>query len=293
MTTFIETRTARGMTGELGLDFTYDADRGTTVMRVARQHPPLKVVRAFPQNDGSCLVHLHNISGGILGGDNLETRAHIGSGASVQLTTTSATRVYRTAEHSTDAMQNTAIEIEEGGLLEYVPDQLIPFAHSRYKQRSTIKLAEGAGLFWWEVLAPGRVAHGEYFDYDRLQLDLTICAARVPIAIERVCIEPGSRSVASLARLGDYSYLCSFYICKVGLPTARWLQLERELALLAQELTIADEVQWGVSTLAAHGLVIKAISKSGNDLGKGLFVFWQRAKQALYGREARMPRKIY
>ncbi len=262
-------------------------------MRVERQHPPLKVVRAFPQSDGSTLVHLHNISGGVLGGDTLETRVHIAAQASVQLTSTSATRVYRTPPHSAAATQTTVVDIDAGGLLEYVPDLLIPFANARYRQQSTITLADGAGLFWWEIVAPGRVAHGEYFDYTRLQLDLTIRAHTSPIAIERVCIEPSTHSVTSLARLGNYSYLCSFYICKVGLSPAYWLQLERELSLLAQELTILHEVQWGVSTLAAHGLVIKAISRSGNELAQPLLAFWQRAKQSLYGRDAHLPRKIY
>ena len=178
-------------------------------------------------------------------------------------------------------------------MLEYLPDPLIPFAGSRYHQHTHIDLAPDAGLFWWETIAPGREARREVFDYKQLQLEAQITSQGRPLAIECMKIEPQQRTPSSLTRLGPYLYFCSFYICKVGLEPDRWLQMEQQLSTLAQELSQPEEIHWGVSTLVAHGLVIRAVSRQGRGIATGLQAFWREAKFALYGQEAIPPRKIY
>lgn len=261
-------------------------------MNVYAQQPPLKVIRAFPVADGGVLLHLHNVSGGVLGGDQLEISVQVGTGAYAQLTSTSATRIYRSQSHLSAATQIFEVIVEENGLLEYLPDPIIPFAGSRYIQRSRIKLAANAGLFWWETLAPGRTAHDEIFKYDLLHVDLDIFVQGRPLALERVRLDALSQ-FSSLARFGVYRYLSSFYICKVGLEAADWLRLEKDLSTITQQLTVPGEIYWGVSTLVAHGLVVRALSYEGRDILSGLHNFWRAAKQALYGREAIIPRKVY
>ncbi|GHO85118.1 urease accessory protein UreD [Dictyobacter formicarum] len=274
------------------LDFTYDEATQRTRLQHSEQSPPLKVIRAFPLPTGGALVHLHNISGGVLAGDQLNINVNIGPAAYAQLTSTSATRLYRSLPESPPARQLTQIQVAQNGLLEYVPDPLIPFACARYQQQTRIQLAPGAGLFYWETIAPGRTARGELFEYDLLQLKCEIMVEDKPIAIEHIKLEPRRHNLSSLARLGPYNYFCNFYICKVGLDPARWLQLEDDLSNIAGQLTRPDEISWGVSTLTAHGLVIRALSKQNTALPAGLLSFWRIATQMLYGRDALPPRKI-
>lgn len=277
--------------GSLRLAFHYDDQQ--TRMKVCEQQPPLKVVRAFALPEGGALVHLHNLSGGVLGGDELSMHVEVGSLAYVQLTSASATRLYRRQTGAAAAAQTNAIQVREGGLLEYLPDPLIPFAGSSYRQHTHIELAHDAGLFWWETVAPGRTARGELFQYEHLQLGLRISAQGRPLAIECLKLEPQHHALSSPARLGPYSYFCSFYICRVGLTPERWPDLERELDALAQELSRPGEISWGVSTLTAHGLLVRALSCQGRDITTGLLAFWQAAKLALYGKDAIPPRKVY
>lgn len=279
--------------GSLSLVFTYDPASNGTRLLVREQREPLKVVRAFPLPHGAVLVHLHNISGGVLGGDQLNLTATVAEHASAQLTSTSATRVYRTRTGSPAARQTTTIHVASGGLLEYLPDPLIPFAGSRYHQETRITLADGAGLFWWETLAPGRTAHGEHFAYDELRMGLEISAPDRPLAIERFQLTPQRQRLSSTARLGPYSHSCSFYICRVGWEARRWSELERSLSQIAQDLSQPGTTIWAVSSLVAHGLVVRALSTQGRSLPPGLFAFWHAAKQAIYGQEAILPRKIY
>jgi urease accessory protein len=264
-----------------------------TVLTVCEQEPPLKVVRAFELEDGAALVHLHNVSGGVLGGDQLELAVEVRRRAAAQLTTTGATRLYRSRQAASPAAQRSEIRVGEDALLEYLPDALIPFAGSRYCQETRIELAEGAGLFWWETIAPGRLARSELFAYDLLQLKLDLTAGAIPLAQERIRLEPAKRPLSSPARLGPYRYFSTFYICRVGLEEKRWLALETELAQLAARLSRPQAITWGVSTLPAHGLVVRALSVQGRDIAPGLQAFWHTAKLRLYGRASIAPRKIY
>ena len=137
-------------------------------LRVACQDPPWKVVRAFEQPGGGLLVHLNNVSGGILAGDRLRLDVEVDPGEMAQITTTGATRLYRHRPGAADSEQHTVISVGEGALIEYLPDAVIPYAGSRHSQRTEFRLASGASLFWWEVLAPGRQAAGERFVFERL-----------------------------------------------------------------------------------------------------------------------------
>lgn len=262
-------------------------------MAVREAQPPLKVVRAFDAGDGAALVHLHNVSGGILGGDQFALNFRTRRDARAQITTTSATRVYRARQGGQAAVQHTEAIIEENGLLELLPDPLIPFAGSNYEQRTVVDLADGAGLFWWETIAPGREARGEVFAYERLKIQTEIRACGVPIALENFTLRPQTDALTSPVRLGDYRYFTTFYICRAGVPGAVWTALENELTELAVGLSRADMLLWGVSTLTAHGLAVRGLSRDGRGIASGLVAFWKAAKQSLYASEAIPPRKVY
>jgi urease accessory protein len=281
----------------LAIRFERTPGDGRTRMRLVQQEMPQRVVRAFAGADDMAVTHLHNVSGGVLGGDQLQLAIDVGPCAQAQVTTTGATRVYR-HRPGPDASQQTILRVAQGGLLEYLPDPLIPFAGARYRQQVSIELASGAGLFYWEMVAPGREAAGEVFAYERVGLGLELCAGSVPVAAERMELEPALRPLTSPLRWGRFRYLATLYICRVGVASTEWNSLEGELAALAQTLTTADSSSpvatvWGVSTLVAHGLVVRALGVSGRQLMAGLNSFWAMAKERLYGRSAHVPRKLY
>jgi urease accessory protein len=238
------------------------------------------------------LVHLQNVSGGILSGDHLEMNVSVQTGARAQITTTGATRIYQSREADPPACQFNRAEVGEGGILEYLPDPLIPFAGARFRQETRITLREGAGLFWWETVAPGREAKGEVFEYDRLELRLDLGANEKPLAAERVRLEPKRQPMESLARMGPYRYFTTFYLCVVE-AGRNWLALESDLNDIAAEMTRPGELLWGASALPAHGLIVRGLSRNSRDLYPGLLRFWAAAKRELFGLDAVPPRKIY
>ena len=278
--------------GRLSLEFRYDAPAARTSLHVAEQRQPLKVVRAFQQEGGAALAHIHNLSGGILAGDRLSLDMEVGPRARAQVTSTGATRLYRSRSGTVAAEFTARAIIRTGALLEYLPDPLIPFADSRFHQDTVIRLEDNAGLFWWEIVAPGREAHGEMFSYDALRLRFDLRAEGIPIALEHFHLDPIERPMTSPARLGPYRYFSSFYVCRVGIGESTWRGLEKQLRELAGSLS-SPVIIWGLGRLPAHGLVVRALGQNGRDIASGLISFWRVAKQALYGQDAVIPRKIY
>jgi urease accessory protein len=287
----IESATPR-VEARLALDFARDAATGRTVLSASLQEPPLRVVRAFALDDGSALAHLHNVSGGLLGGDRLSLAVNVGAGASVQLTTTGGTRIYRPRKSAPPTVQTNEIRVGENALLEYVPDAIIPYAGARLAQRTRIELAAGAGLFWWEMIAPGREASGEVFAYERIEMRTDVAVKGRLIAAENIRLDPRGSALRSIARLGEYRYWATFYICRVGLDPAAWLAAEECLRETARELSRPGEMLWGVSTLLADGLVVRGLAVRGRDALAGLHALWNAAKLRLYGRPAVPPRKV-
>jgi urease accessory protein len=276
----------------LNLDFARDPKTSETFLASSLQEAPLKVVRAFTLADGTAMTHLHNVSGGLLGGDDLSLRVGVGRGSKVQLTTTSASRIYRHRPDLSATMQRNEIVVGEDAVLEYLPDAMIPFAGSRFLQKTTIHLAPGAGLYWWEIIAPGREASGELFEYEQFEMRTKIVALDRTIAAENICLSPAKRNVASPARLGAYRYTATFYICDVGRDASRWRVAENHLRELTGGLTKPGETLWGVSTLLAHGLVVRCLARRGRDVLPGLHAVWRRAKLHIHGCEAIAPRKV-
>lgn len=277
------------MTAELGLTFRLAGER--TKLLVGTQDPPWRVIRAFALPAGGSLVHLHNVSGGILGGDRLALNVDVGAGAAVQLTSTGATRVYRRRTDAGCSTQHTSINVASNGLLEYLPDPLIPFAGSRHSQRTFVNLADSATFFWWEVLSPGRQAMGEEFAFESLHVETRVQSTQCPLLLENFRLEPHERPVRSNAGYGPYSHLASFYAIQVGRSPLHFRELETMLSQVALEESRTGTI-WGASALASDGIAVRGLSTTARHIPASLVRFWTVARRFLTGVDAVPPRKM-
>ena len=274
----------------LHLSFETNRD-GATILRVKQQQPPWRVVRGFKVSSGELLAHVHNMSGGILDSDSLSWRIDVAPGAQAQVTSTGATRVYRSRGAGSIASQHAAVTVGENAYLEYLPDQLIPFAGSRFDQITRVELNRGASLIWWDRVAPGREASGERFRYASLASVFELAVEARPVAMERWTLTPQIRRLDGAAKLGRFGHFGSCYICRAGEPESYWRAFESEMQQTADHLS-GSEVLWGVTSLRAHGIVARGVAASGWLLAQGLVDIWKAAKWHLCGRVATLPRKI-
>jgi len=250
-------------------------------------------VRAFRPADNFMLVHLNNVSGGVLAGDRLALNIEVAPGAAAQITTTGATRLYRQRAGGVESEQHTSISVGEGALLEYLPDAVIPYAGSRHLQRTDIRLARGATLFWWEILAPGRQAAGERFAFERLRIESDVRACGRPLLRESFLLEPRERPLDVTARMQEYSHLVSFCACQAGRPVGFWRALEDKLNEVAISRTRPRETLWAASTLASDGVVVRGLHVTNRSVHATLIEFWSLARLLMTGQEAVPPRKVY
>lgn len=164
---------------------------------------PFGAVRAnYPDNSGTAEVQITNPSGGILGGDHLETEILVEPSARATILTQAANKAYKGAE----ALQNTALRVEEGAFLEYLPHHLIPFARSRYRQETAFHLAEDARLITWDAFSAGRVARGERFAFSGLSGRTRISRENTLRVVDGFELSGGGES------FGGYSYLGTLYV---------------------------------------------------------------------------------
>jgi urease accessory protein len=285
------------MTAPCKLHLCFEAnDAGTTILRVKQQQPPWRVIRGFRAPSGETLAHVHNLSGGILDSDALHCQMDLSAGAQAQVTSTGATRIYRSRSPERLGSQSIHVSIAAGAYLEYLPDQLIPFAGSRFEQTARVELQPGASLIWWDRFAPGREASGEIFRFESLTSHFDLIACGEPIAIERWTLTPRGTSrvtrLDSIARLGPFRHFASCYVCRAGEPPAYWKTFESQMQIIADQLS-GSEILWGVTSLRAHGLVIRGVAMNGRALVSGLVEFWKAAKWSLCGRVATLPRKVH
>ena len=275
------------------LHLAFEADAGgATILRVLEQQPPWRVVRGFRTASGETLAHVHNVSGGILDRDSLSFEVEVGPGAQAQVTSTGATRVYRSRTPDCRASQSMRVSVASDAYLEYLPDQLIPFAGSRFDQSAHVELDRGGSLIWWDRVAPGREASDEIFRFESLTSRFELIADNQTIAIERWTLTPLVQRLDSIARLGPFRHFASCYVCRAGEPASYWRAFESKMQVVADQLS-GSEILWGVTSLRAHGLVIRGVAVSGRALASGLVEFWKAAKWILCGRVATLPRKVH
>lgn len=157
---------------------------------------------ARPDASGVPEVVLTNPGGGTLGGDRLDLVVEVGPGARGTLCTQGATKVYRGAQ----ALMRTRASVAAGGLLEYVPHHLIPFAGSRWRQETVVALAPDARALVWEAFAAGRLARGERFAFATLASRMVLLRDDEPVAIDGCELTGGGEP------LGGWAYLATAYV---------------------------------------------------------------------------------
>lgn len=113
------------------------------------------------REDRTAEIVLINTSGGLTGGDRVETAITAGDGATVVATTQAAERVYRARGGDATARLSTRLTAGAGARLEWLPQETILFEGGRIERRLEADMAADASLTLLETLVLGRAAMGE------------------------------------------------------------------------------------------------------------------------------------
>jgi urease accessory protein len=161
------------VSGEIVAEFA--AHDGRTELVRKFHTSPLKIAKTFRYENERLSasskhldqlgVYMMDCSPGLMSRDHYELSFLLQKGASVFLTNQSFTKVHPSIEQG--STQRQTIVVEEGALLEYMPEPLMLYKDSCYRGETEVRMEPGAVFMMSELLCPGRTQRGEKFQYTR------------------------------------------------------------------------------------------------------------------------------
>lgn len=148
---------------------------GKTIVTNQYANFPLCLSRPFYlDNQNRAYLYLGNTSPGLFPKDNLNFSLDLQENTKVYLTDRAATKVYPTPNFSDLAQVCYQFNLAAGAYLEFVPESLILYQDAALSQITKINLDSSSTLFLSEIILPGRLAKGEFYQfqayYNRLQV---------------------------------------------------------------------------------------------------------------------------
>lgn len=276
---------AVGRVGALRL--AYGVRDGRTILTRSHCTTPWHVLPpAYLDDTGAAYTQLVNPSGGLVGGDRLSIELNLDKGAHVLISTPSANRVYRSEEKPSE--QIVTITVGSGAILEWLPEQTIPFAGSRFRQIIRVQLEPGATIMLWDVVAAGRIARGERWAFAALENDVHITTTSGGALLERYRLDP-STDLGQVGLAEAWNYVASLYMVGDSIAPEAWNRLESKAASLLDERP--GQVLGGVSTPAVPGLAVKLLAKAAPDLNRIFDALWTAVRLELWNLPAVSLRK--
>jgi urease accessory protein len=171
----------------------------------------------------------------------------------VFLSSPSAARFH--PSHGRESRLDQTFEIRAGGSLDVFPEISIPQRDSRSFQKTAIYLEPGGEILYLETLAPGRVASGETFAFDRYAWWMDIKVADRLMHRERATIAPYDLSIAGLRALFPASYYAGIILIS---PAAEaW---STDFLHAVAKFSDNPSVKIAASPLSAHGWSIRILA---------------------------------
>jgi urease accessory protein len=165
------------------------ADQGGGGFHECYQQVPLRVLPPFHFGaDRPTLVYLLNPTAGLMDGDAHLVRLTAGPRTRTVVTGQSATRIHPSLKGF--STQQWDVTVGEGAILVVLPGPAIPFQGSRFYQRVSIELEQGAHMIWGDLWFAGRYARGrdsERFQFQTIVQDMKVRRVGQLIFRDRFC----------------------------------------------------------------------------------------------------------
>jgi urease accessory protein len=273
---------ATGKHGMLRMTFEPRGERTVVVDQFWRV--PLQVMPpSYQDQDGQAFLYVLNPTGGIVQGDRLEVDIVLRAGAKVLVTTQSATKVYRMEEDC--AWEINRFVVEAGGLLEYLPDQTIPYAAASFRRTTHVDAHPSATVLVGDILSAGRVARGEAFEFTRLETELCIATDGVVRVLDRLDLRPAMRPLETLGVWEDHHHYASLYVVGPGVEDGFAGRVAAFLESQQHVLGSASAPEEGLLVIRMLGRTMLALREVG-------FQVWDILRRELVGKRARILRKL-
>lgn len=257
----------------------------TEVDPISRRIPYQWLGFVFQDHDDQPYVLLHNSAGGFVEGDAAELHVLAEPGTRSLFTTTAASKFYKceAAETSYDVV---SFSVGEEALLEYLPDEVIPFAKSRIERTTRVALHASSRLFASDVISAGRVGYGagELFAFAsmRSQFEVQI-NGRIVVLDRLVACEP--ENVAALSRLwGGHRHLATVAAYAPSLPYSLVEQVQERCEALVGRCEAGATMVEGV-------IFVRVLAEQVWQAHEAVYRIWETVRPVIGGKLAHPIRK--
>jgi urease accessory protein len=228
---------------------------------------------------GTLLVQVVNPTAGILEGDSLASDISVEPDAALLVTTPSASRLFKMDAGAAECRQQFTVA---KGMM---PEPLVPHRGSRYRQRTRVDVEAGGALFFVDLLLPGRVAHGEAWEWERLQLETEIRLDGELVLRER--FDQSGAELKALATASGFGERACF-----GNAVLIAEEDDRDAVWKTAIAALHNRECWvGVSTLRRGGWSLKIVASEGMKLRETVRAI-RRELLVRFPRLACDPRKL-
>lgn len=238
----------------------------------------------YQDHDDQPFLLLINSGGGFVEGDVAELHGTMEPGTRSLVTTTAASKFYKCPEGKT-SREEAHFRVLGDALLEYIPDETIPFANSRVARHTRIALDGTARLFATDMVSAGRVAFGpgETFRFAALDSSFSVVVDGETLAHDRMIAEDADE-VGALQRLWQGAYhSLTVFAYGAGLPGGVEEAVEARLDGLPL-------VSAGVSRIGDL-VVCRVLAKEAWHCHDAILACWSALRPMLAGKPARPIRK--
>ncbi|HSF50141.1 MAG TPA: urease accessory protein UreD [Nitrososphaeraceae archaeon] len=224
-------------------------------------------------------IYIISPSGGVLQGDRYRIDIQLSKNAIAHITTQGATRLYRMNKNFATQILN--ITLDSNCYFEYVPDQIIPYRDSRFYQSVNINLHDTATMIYSETIVPGRMAMGEYFDYDVCYLKTVAKSHNGSLKlVDTALLEPKRNKLKRFGILEEFNMLSNMYI----LTPSKYIGILTER--ISGDLIHYEKVVGGCSVLPNDsGITVRILGNTIDNIKEVIYNILKICRQEIIGAE--------
>lgn len=238
----------------------------------------------YQDDDDQPYLLLINSGGGYVEGDASDLYGQLEKGTRALITTTAASKFYKCMDQQT-SHENVCIRAEPDTLLEFYPDESIPFAHSRVQRRISLQISETTNMFATDMIAAGRIHHadGEAFAFDAIDSEFRIEVDGEVRLLDRMVAKTPDE-VAALKRLWNGATIMATVVgYGVDLPDG----IEENIEQVLSELELKS-----FGATRNDGLVVcRILANEAWACHEAIQACWSLMRPTLAGKPARPIRK--
>lgn len=232
-----------------------------SVVSRARAASPLKLLT--PRNHGGAAwVFTSTYGGGLVDGDAIALDVEIGDEASALVSSQASTKVYRSPRGVSSLLQ---ARVGSGAMLAVIPDPVVCFAGSSYRQSQRYDLAADAGLVCLDWMTSGRRARGERWAFDDYRTRLSIRIDGDIVCYDAVTLAWADGALGE--RFDRFDVLATLAIAGpvFGGPCERLLEAQARRAVERRADTVV-----ATSPLSGGGALVRMAGRTVEDVGRAI-----------------------